>query len=594
MTSAPNISEKDAKAEKEDFLYRLRHSATHVMAQVVQELFPGTKLTIGPPIEDGFYYDFDSQHKFTPEDLQKIEDRMREIVKGNHAFTMSTHASAEATKYWSDRGEKYKVELIRDIKEPTVTYCSHDTFTDLCRGRHLESTKDIRHFKLLKVAGSYWRGDEKREALQRIYGTAWPTKEELDAYLLRLEEAKKRDHRELGPRLGLFDILPDSVGPGLIFWLPKGATLRRIAEEYVRELLTANGYQFVVTPHVARVDLWKTSGHWDFYRENMYSPMKVEEQEYLLKPMNCPGHIQVYKHELHSYRELPLRITEFGTVYRFERSGVMHGLLRVRGFTQDDAHIFCRPDQIGSEVEKIIDLTLEVLKTFGFTEYEVSLSTRPEKYVGTPENWEKAEKALADALKNKGIAHDVDAGGGAFYGPKIDLKIRDCLGRYWQCSTVQVDFNLPERFDVNYRSDAGVDERAIMVHRALLGSMERFLGILIEQYAGAFPAWLAPVQVKVLTITDRQNEYADQVAKTLNQKGFRVEADTRNEKIGAKKRDALLHKIPLLLTVGDREKEAGTVAVARRTGENLGTMSLADFEALLRKEVESRSAGLQP
>ena len=439
------------------------------------------------------------------------------------------------------------------------------------------------------------RGDEKcAEHLQLAHLWNWPgpLKDELYQYLIRLEEAKKRDHRELGPRLGLFTILPDTIGPGLIFWLPKGATLRRIIEEYLRELLQKNNYQFVVMPHVARLELWKISGHWDFYKENMFSPMKIEEQDYMLKPMNCPGHIQIYKNDLHSYRELPIRITEMGTVYRYEKSGVMHGLLRVRGFTQDDAHIFCRADQIAQEVENIIDLTLEVLKTFGFTEYQVSLSTRPEKYVGKIENWDRAEKGLAEALSKKGLKHDIDAGGGAFYGPKIDLKIKDCLGRYWQCSTVQVDFNLPERFDVTYRDESGKEERAIMVHRALLGSMERFIGILIEHYAGAFPPWLAPVQAKILTITDRQNDFAQKVAADLTAHGFRVEADLRNEKVGAKKRDALMQKIPLLLTVGDREVEAGVVAVARRptpanpNGENLGTMSIADLIQLMTKEVQ--------
>ncbi len=571
-------------AEQELYLEKLRHSAAHVMAQAVQELYPGTKLTIGPPIEEGFYYDFDSAHRFVPEDLEKIEKRMRQIVEGNHAFKMSTHASEEARQFWGGRGEKYKVELINDLNAPTVTHCSHDTFVDLCRGGHVESTKDIRHFKLLKIAGSYWRGDEKREQLQRIYGTAWTSKQDLEDYLKRLEEAKKRDHRELGPKLGLFTILPDTIGPGLIFWLPKGATLRRLVEEYLRKLLEQNGYQFVVTPHVAHSNLWKTSGHWDFYREYMFSPMKIDEQEYLLKPMNCPGHIQIYNHDLHSYRELPIRLTEMGTVYRYERSGVMHGLLRVRGFTQDDAHIFCRDDQLAQEVENIINLTLEVLKAFGFSDYQVSLSTRPEKYVGSIPNWDRAEAALAEALKKKGLAHDIDAGGGAFYGPKIDLKIRDCLGRYWQCSTVQVDFNLPERFDVTYRDETGKNHQAIMVHRALLGSIERFIGILIEQHAGAFPLWLAPVQAKVLTITDRQNEFAAKLTQDLNAKGFRVEADLRNEKIGAKKRDALLEKVPLLLTAGDREMEAGTLAVARRTGENLGTLTLSAVQALLYKE----------
>ncbi len=576
----PPILAKDSP----EYLDNLRHSTTHVMAQAVQELFPGTRLTIGPPIEDGFYYDFDSPHRFVPEDLEVIEKRMRQIAEGNHPFVMSTHSSEEALAFWAARGEKYKVEIINDLKAPSVTYCSHDTFIDLCRGGHTETTKEIRHFKLLKIAGSYWRGDEKREQLQRIYGTAWPTKDELYKYLNRMEEAKKRDHRELGPKLGLFTILPDTIGPGLIFWLPKGATLRAIIEDYLKKLLQKNDYQFVITPHIARVDLWKTSGHWNFYQENMFSPMKVDEQDYLLKPMNCPGHIQIYKNDLHSYRDLPIRITEMGTVYRYERSGVMHGLLRVRGFTQDDAHIFCRADQIGQEVESIIDLTLEVLKTFGFTDYEISLSTRPEKYVGSIENWDRAEKALAESIERKGLKSDVDAGGGAFYGPKIDLKIKDCLGRYWQCSTVQVDFNLPERFDVTYRNDAGKEERAIMVHRALLGSLERFIGILIEHYAGVFPLWLAPVQVKIITITDRQNDYASKWRSDLLSRGFRVECDLRNEKVGAKKRQAIVDKVPFILTAGDREMEAGTIAVARRTGESLGTLSLDDLAGLLEKE----------
>ncbi len=574
---------------KEDYLFKLRHSTAHVMAQAVQELFPGTKITIGPPIEDGFYYDFDSPHRFVPEDLEKIEARMREIAKGNHAFVMSTHSAEEAREFWGKRGEKYKVELINDLNEPSVTYCSHDTFVDLCRGGHVESTKDVRHFKLLKTAGAYWRGDEKREQLQRIYGTVWPTKEELDDYIKRLEESKKRDHRELGPRLGLFTILPDTIGPGLIFWLPKGATVRRIVEDYIRELLLERKYQFVVTPHIARLDLWKTSGHWGFYQENMFSPMTIEDQEYMLKPMNCPGHIQIYKHELRSYRDLPLRIAEMGTVYRYERSGVMHGLLRVRGFTQDDAHIFCRADQIETEVAQILDLTLTLLKTFGFSDYAVRLSTRPEKYVGSLENWEKAQNALAGALKLQGLAYEIDPGEGVFYGPKIDLKIKDCLGRFWQCSTVQVDFNLPERFDVTYRAENGKEERAIMIHRALVGSLERFMGILIEHHAGAFPVWLAPVQAAVLTITDQQNDFAGSVIKELHAGGLRAEADLRNEKIGLKIREATMKKIPYLAVVGKKEVEAGTVAVRRRNGEDLGSMPLEAFKNLLRNEAAAKS-----
>ena len=574
---------------KEEHLYKLRHSTTHVMAQAVQELFPGTKLTIGPPVEDGFYYDFDSDHAFVPEDLEKIERKMRQIVEGNHPFTMSTHSSDEARDFWGKRGEKYKVEIINDLNEPTVTYCTHDKFVDLCRGNHVNSTKDIRHFKLLKIAGSYWRGDEKREQLQRIYGTAWTTEKELKDYLLRLEEAKKRDHRELGPRLGLFTILPDTIGPGLVFWLPKGATVRRIIEEFLRVLLEKNHYQFVVTPHIAHIDLWKTSGHWNFFKESMFSPIKIDEQEYMLKPMNCPGHIQIYKNELHSYRELPIRITEMGTVYRYERSGVMHGLMRVRGFTQDDAHIFCRPDQIESEVGNILQIVFDVLAVFGFQSYSIRMATRPKEFVGTVENWDKATTAVSNALKSRDLKFEVDEGGGAFYGPKIDIAIRDALGREWQCSTVQVDFNLPERFDVTFRGEDGKDQRAIMVHRALLGSLERFLGVLIEHYGGAFPVWLAPVQAVVLTITEKHNAYAEQVTHEFTQQGLRVNADLRNEKIGLKIREATLQKVPYLLVVGDKELQDGTVAIRRRNGENLGVMKIADFVAQLRQENETKA-----
>jgi len=573
-----------------DYLQKLRHSTAHVLAQAVQELFPGTKLTIGPPVEDGYYYDFDSTHPFVPEDLDKIEKRMRQITEGNHPFVMSTHSSEEAKKFWGDKGEKYKVELIQDFNAPTVTYCTHGTFTDLCRGGHVENTKEIRHFKLLKIAGSYWRGDEKREQLQRIYGTAWTTKDDLQKYLTRLEEAKKRDHRELGPKLGLFTILPDTIGPGLIFWLPKGATLRRIIEDYLHELLQKNDYQFVVTPHVARRELWKISGHADFYSENMFAPMKIDEQDYQLKPMNCPGHIQIYKNALHSYRELPIRITEMGTVYRYERSGVMHGLMRVRGFTQDDAHIFCRPDQIEAEVTNILDLTFEVLKTFGFADFTIRLSTRPKEFVGDVSNWELATKALRGSLESRQLKFEVDEGGGAFYGPKIDIAIRDALGREWQCSTVQVDFNLPERFDVSYRGDSGKEERAIMVHRALLGSLERFVGILIEHFGGVFPLWLAPVQVKVMTITDKQHDFAKEVARSLKDLGYRVELDLNNEKIGAKIRMASMEKIPYQVVIGDKEVEAKTVAVRLRSGESLPPMPVQDFVARLQTEARALSS----
>ena len=569
---------------REDYLYKLRHSTTHVMAQAVQDLFPGTKLTIGPPVEDGFYYDFYTEHAFTPQDLQKIEKRMRKIVDGNHEFKMSRHDSAEARKFWEARGEKFKVEMIDDLNEPSVTYCSHDSFTDLCRGHHVESTKELRHFKLLKVAGSYWRGDEKREKLQRIYGTAWPTKDELAAYLKRLEEAKKRDHRELGPRLKLFTIRHEDGGSGLIYWLPKGTVVRQLIENYLNTYLAANGYQFVTTPHVARVDLWKTSGHLDYYSENMYPTMKLENQDFQLKPMNCPGHILIYKNDLHSYRDLPIRLAELGTVYRFERSGVLHGLMRVRGFTQDDAHIFCRPDQVEEEVAEILRVFKDVLTHFGFTEYELNLSTRPEGYAGTIEGWDHAEAALKKALEKSNLAYEVDEGGGAFYGPKIDLKIKDSLGRAWQCSTVQVDFNNPKRFQIQYRDEKGGESEVFMIHRALLGSIERFFGILIEHYAGAFPLWLAPVQAAVLPISDKFLDYAGQIQKDLQKKGLRVQLDHSPGKIGAKIREATLQKIPYLLVVGEKEKEAQTVSVRTREGKDLGAMSLEVFQENISKD----------
>jgi threonyl-tRNA synthetase len=584
MTNTPA-----AALSREEYLYRLRHSTTHVMAQAVQELFPGTKLSIGPPVEDGFYYDFDSPRRFTPEDLATIEARMNEIVKGNHAFTMSTHDSGEARKFWSDRGEKFKVEIIDDLKEPTGTYCSHDTFVDLCRGRHLESTADIRHFKLLKIAGAYWRGDEKREQLQRIYGTAWPTKEELDAYLHRLEEAKKRDHRELGPRLGLFTIQHEEGGSGFIYWLPKGATVRRIVEDHLRNMLEASGYQFVYTPHVARSDLWKTSGHLDYYRENMYPAMQLENQEFLLKPMNCPGHILIYKSDLHSYRELPIRLAEFGTVYRFERSGVLHGLLRVRGFTQDDAHVFCRPDQVEEEVATILKIILEVLRTFGFKDFDVKLSTRPEKYSGTLEGWAHAESALQNALTKVGLEFTVDPGEGVFYGPKIDLKIKDSLGRAWQCSTVQVDFNNPARFKITYRDEKGGETQVFMIHRALLGSVERFIGVLIEHYGGAFPLWLAPVQAIVLPISEKFSDYARQVRDRLKAARFRVDINDSSDKVGAKVREATMQKIPYLLVVGGREAESQAVSVRTREGQDLGAMPLDQFEKKMNEEVNRKA-----
>jgi threonyl-tRNA synthetase len=558
------------------------------MAQAVTELFPGTRLCIGPPVEDGFYYDFEAKKPFTPEDLEKIEARMKEIIKGNFTFEQTVHSKEEALEVFSKRDEKFKVEMIKELPGDTVTFVQHDTFVDLCRGLHAMRTGNLKHFKLLKVAGAYWRGDEKREQLQRIYGTAWPTKDELDAYLTRLEEAKKRDHRELGPRLDLFSIEPDHIGSGLILWHPKGARIRIQIEEYLRNMHLARGYQPVYTPHIGRAELWKTSGHVDFYRDNMFSPMDVEGQAYYVKPMNCPFHIAIYNAGLHSYRELPIKLTELGTVYRYERSGVLHGLMRVRGFTQDDSHIFCRPDQLQTQITEVLQLAKEILTDFGFKEYDLKLSTRPEKYVGSLEDWQRAETALEAGLKASGLPYEIDPGEGVFYGPKIDLKIKDSIGRPWQCSTIQVDFNNPERFGMTYRDDSGHDVRPIMVHRAILGSIERFFGILIEHYAGAFPAWLAPVQVVILPISEKVADYSEQIYKELVAAGFRVELDSSNQTIGGKIREATMQKIPYMLVVGEKEKAAQTVALRNRTGENLGTPTLPEFIARLKDDVKAR------
>ncbi len=574
---------------KADYLFQLRHSAAHVLAQAVKELFPDTKLTIGPPTEDGFYYDFDSPHRFVPEDLEAIEKKMRFNLRTNHKFVGKEISRLEARKYFLDKNEKYKVEIIDDLPaDAKITLYKHGDFTDLCKGNHLADTKDIKFFKLTKIAGAYWRGDEKREQLQRIYGTIWPTEKELADYLHQIEEAKKRDHRELGPRLGLFSIHPDQVGSGLILWHPKGALVRTLIEDTLRKLHLENGYRFAISPHVGLSNLWKTSGHLDFYAENMFPEMKLENQSYYIKPMTCPFHITIYKSDLHSYRELPIRLYEHGTVYRFERSGVIHGMLRVRGFTQDDAHIFCRFDQLQSEIRGVLLLAKKILNDFGFTEYEVRLSTRPTKFVGDPKKWELAESVLSAAMKEAGFAFEVDAGEGTFYGPKIDLKIKDSIGRRWQCSTVQVDFNLPERFDAAYRAESGKDERVVMVHRAILGSIERFFGILIEHYAGAFPLCLAPVQVAVLPISEKQIEYAQGVAQQLAKNGIRAELRPENEKIGAKIRNATLAKIPYMAVIGDREKDAGKIAVRHLSGKDLGALAVEAFLADLTDEIAAK------
>lgn len=562
-----------------------RHSSTHIMAQAVKELFPTAQVTIGPALEDSFYYDFAFDRPFTPEDLEKIEARAREIARRNLPISRRELSKSEAIEYFKALGEHYKVELIEGFPEgePISAY-SQGEFVDLCRGPHLPSTGYVKAFKLLSTGGAYWRGDERNPMLQRIYGTSFPSQDELDAYLKNLEEIKRRDHRKLGKELDLVTI-QDEIGPGLVLWHPKGAAIRLLIENFWREQHIKDGYQLVYSPHVARLDLWKTSGHVDYYKENMFASMKVENSEYQLKPMNCPYHIMIYKSHLHSYRDLPIRYGELGTVYRYERTGVLHGLLRVRGFTQDDAHLFCRPDQLEEEVSRVLDFTFFMLRTFGFSEFEVFLSTRPKESVGSDEHWTLATQALEGALKSRGIAFTVDVGGGAFYGPKIDIKIKDALGRSWQCSTVQVDFNNPERFDLTYISEEGKPHRPIMVHRALLGSIERFIGILIEHYAGAFPTWLAPVQAKILPISAKHHEYAQRVHAQLVEEGYRIEMDLRNEKIGLKIREAELAKVPYMLVVGEREAQNGTVSVRGRNKADHGALPVTGVLDMLRADV---------
>ncbi|MFQ5737070.1 MAG: threonine--tRNA ligase [Thermodesulfobacteriota bacterium] len=561
----------------------LRHSASHIMAQAVKSLYENVKVAIGPAIEDGFYYDFDTERPFTPEDLEKIEARMREIIKADYPFKAQTLGKQDAAALFASMGETYKEEIIGEIDAPEVTVYRQDDFVDLCRGPHLPSTGYVKAFKLTGTAGAYWRGSEKNKMLQRIYGTAFPAKKALEEHLARIEEAKKRDHRKLGRELDLFSTSED-IGAGLVLWHPNGSTVRRLIEDFWKREHVKGSYDIIYTPHIAVVDLWKKSGHWDFYRENLFSPMDVEGQDYIVKPMNCPFHIQVYKSHLRSYRDLPVRYAELGTVYRYERSGVLHGLLRVRGFTQDDAHIFMTPSQLEGEIKGVLEFTLYILKSFGFNEFDVYLSTRPEKYVGDLENWARAEGALKSALEATGLAYSIDPGEGVFYGPKIDIKIKDVIGRSWQCSTIQVDFNLPERFDVTYRDETGADVRPIMIHRALMGSLERFFGCLIEHYAGAFPLWLAPVQVTALTVTDRNNEYAASVADRLKKEGFRAVSDLRNEKLGFKIREAQLKKIPYQLVIGDNEQKEGLVAPRARGGGNLPPMPLDEFITILKKE----------
>ena len=565
------------------------HSTSHLMAHAVKQLFPQAKLAIGPAIEEGFYYDFDIERPLTPEDLLKIEKKMAELAKAATPITRKNISKADALAFFNNKGESYKVELINELSDgEAITIYEQGDFADLCRGPHVSSTSKIKAFKLLSIAGAYWRGSEKNKMLQRIYGISFPAKDALDAHLARIEEIKRRDHRKLGKDLDLFS-LSDEVGGGLVLWHPRGALIRKTIEDFWRDEHQKNGYDFVYSPHVGRGTLWETSGHLGFYRENMYSSMEVEGQEFYVKPMNCPFHIMIYKNKLRSYRELPMRFAELGTVYRFERSGVLHGLLRVRGFTQDDAHIFVAPEDMEAEVIRVIGFVVKMLRTFGFEDFKAYIATRPEKSVGDNTLWEQATQALKVAADKVQLGYEMDEGGGAFYGPKIDIKIKDALGRLWQCSTVQFDFNMSERFDMTF---IGVDNQAhrpYMIHRALLGSIERFFGMLIEHYAGAFPVWLAPVQAKVISITDKQFDFAKDVREQLLAAGIRAELDTRSEKIGFKIREAAMEKVPYILVVGDKEVQQEAVAVRERGGKDLGVMKLAEFISALQRLIQEKS-----
>ena len=575
--------------QENNFLDTMRHSCAHVMAEAVQQLFKGTKLGMGPSIDNGFYYDFESTHKFVPEDLPKIEKKMKEIIKSREKFECHKIAKKKAVEFFAKRGEKFKVELIKELKDGEITYFESGNFVDLCKGPHLEHTGQIKHFKLTHVAGAYWRGDENKPMLQRIYGIAFQDKGKLNTYLTQLEEAKKRDHRKLGQELKLFSLSED-IGPGLILWHPKGGIIRTTLQRWLEDENMRRGYKIVYTPHIARRGLWETSGHTNFYSENMFAPMEIDNQKYQIKPMNCPFHIGIYKSELRSYRDLPFKLSELGTVYRYERSGVLHGLLRVRGFTLDDAHIFCTPEQIDKEVQDSIDFVIFIMKTFGFKDYKVELSIwdekNPKKYVGTKKDWNMAQKSLENVLKKRKIPYKVEVGEAAFYGPKIDIKLVDAIKRTWQLSTIQFDFNLPTRFNLEYVGKKG-RAKPYMVHRALFGSIERFVGILIEHYAGQFPLWLNPVQVKILTLTDKEEKYAKKLAEKLQAKGIRVEMDLRAEKLGLKIRETHGQKVGYTAIIGGREAEENKVAVRLRSGKNQ-TISLDDFVGKVAEEIKNK------
>ncbi|MBF0646779.1 threonine--tRNA ligase [Desulfuromonas acetoxidans] len=579
---------KDAQVElvtlsSDEGLEVYRHTAAHVMAQAVKDLFgKEVQVTIGPAVKDGFYYDFYCEnHTFTPEDFERIEARMKEVIKENLPIIRSEMSSDEAIALFKEMGEDFKVELIEDLGADTVSLYRQGDFVDLCRGPHLPSTGKLKAFKLTSVAGAYWRGDEKREMLQRIYATAFPDKKQLKAHLERLEEARKRDHRKLGRELDLFSF-SEEAGAGLVIWHPKGAMLRTVIEDFERREHLRRGYDIVQGPQILRTDLWKTSGHYENYRENMYFT-EVDEQGFGIKPMNCLAHMLIYKSKMRSYRDLPQRYFELGTVHRHEKSGVLHGLTRVRGFTQDDAHILCAPEQLDAEIKGVLSFVQDVMGIFGF-EFEMELSTRPEKSIGSDEDWDRATNALLGALKDTGLPYDINEGDGAFYGPKIDIKLKDALDRYWQCATIQCDFTLPERFDLNYVGADGEKHRPVMVHRVILGSIERFIGILIEHFSGNFPLWISPVQAVVINVTDSQLEYTQKVTDQLRNAGVRVQSDVRNEKLGFKIREAQMQKIPYMLVIGDKEMEQGTVTPRFRNGDNLEPMTPEQFCEFVQEE----------
>lgn len=573
---------------RDERLYRVRHTTAHVMAEAVLQIFPDAKTAIGPPIEHGFYYDFLLPRNLTPEDLTDIEERMRTIVAGKHPLVREVVGKERARELFAD--QQFKIELIDELPEDVeVSTYTVDTFVDLCKGPHVETTAQIhpKAFKLLSTSGAYWRGDEKRAQLQRIYGTAWETPKELREHLAHLAEIEKRDHRKVGKELDLFS-LHEEAGAGLIYWHPKGSRIRVAIEDFWRAEHREAGYELLHTPHVGKSWLWETSGHLDFYKESMYSPMELDNADYYAKPMNCPFHIMIYKTQMRSYRDLPLRWGELGTVYRYERSGVLHGLLRVRGFTQDDAHIFCTPDQVESEILEVLRFSMHMWRSFGFDKIKAYLSTRPEKSVGDEADWDRATESLRAALEVEQMEYAVDEGGGAFYGPKIDLKVEDALGREWQMSTIQFDFNLPERFGMTFVDSDGAQKRPYMVHRALLGSLERFFGVLIEHYGGAFPLWLAPVQAVVVPVAPAFNEYAERVAKRLFAAGFRVEADTSDNRMNAKIRTAQTQKVPYVLVVGEQEQQADGVNVRTRSGERRGMLTLDELERAMAETVAAK------